>query len=169
VPYKEEGVSYWDLLQCYRLEFAERLQFKSLKGNPDHRDKAEGAIDKAVVTAIVNAINGHYQLSIFYMGDKENAPGWRTIQPYVYGLSKYTGNQLLRAYWVSGKSVSHHFPRWRLYRLDRIGNITSNTTQIFDKAKPLYNFFWDRSMSARFVWWRKNKNLPPLTVKLSAP
>lgn len=142
-----------------------REQFKSLKNaNPDHKDRAQGSIDNSVRIAIINAINGHYQISIYYMGDKQNSPGWRTVQPYVYGLVKGTGNEVIRAYQITGGSVSHHFPMWRLFRLDRIGNITSNTTQVFDKAKPLYNFFWDRGMTARFVWWRKNKDANPIKL-----
>lgn len=133
-------------------------QFKSGK-DKDHRNRIEGSINPEVTKAIIAAIKGKYNLSIFYRGDKENAAGWRTIQPYVYGLVKGTGNHVLRAYWLTGKSVSRHYPKWRLYRLDRIINITSNTTQTFTKPKPLYNHFWDRSMSMRFVWAKFPKSM----------
>lgn len=148
--YHEEGLNFLDKLEIFR------DSFKSAKDS-EHRGRLEGAVDPKLIKAITDAINGRYQMSFYYRGDKENVAGWRVIQPYVYGLVKGTGNQVLRAYLVSGKSYSHHFPKWRLYRLDRIINYTSNTNQIFLKAKPLYNYFWDRGMTQRFVWWKKPK------------
>lgn len=133
-------------------------QFKSGK-DLDHRGRIQGPIAKNTITAINNAIDGKYNLSFFYRGDKENAAGWRKVQPYVYGLVKGTGNQVVRAYWLTGKSVSRHYPKWRLYRLDRIINIAAATTETFKKPKPLYNYFWDKSMSMRFNWVKFPKAL----------
>lgn len=147
---------YLDALDILRDSFSsDKEEFKSAK-DKDHRQRLEGFINPVVTKAIIAAINAKYNLSFFYLGDKENAPGWRTVQPYVYGLVKGTGNHVVRAYWIDGKSVSRHYPKWRLYRLDRIINITSNTTQTFDKPKPLYNYFWDKSMTLRIAWYKKD-------------
>jgi predicted DNA-binding transcriptional regulator YafY len=143
--YSEPGLCLSDRIAVFR------EQFKSIK-DLKHTGRIEGPISPAVKKAIINAITYKYQISIYYLGDKSNSAGWRTVQPYVYGRVKGTANQVLRAYQIDGPSYSGHFPKWRLFRLDRIFNITSNTTQTFTKAKPLYNFFWDRGMILRYVW-----------------
>jgi predicted DNA-binding transcriptional regulator YafY len=129
-----------DGLHIYR----ERL--KSLKGKGDHGGRIEGSIDKAVRLAIYNAIKNRLMLQIYYKGDLSEKPGWRFIQPYCYGLNKFTGNHVLRAYQLSGPSESEHIPYWRMFRADRIGNIAT-TKQTFDTPVFLWNPTGDLGMS----------------------
>ena len=53
----------------------------------------------ASVASVNDAIKGRYQVTINYKGDPKHgiAPGLRTIQIYVYGLTK-VGNPCVRAY-----------------------------------------------------------------------
>jgi hypothetical protein len=133
-------LSLSDKISLFKARFAKARNYDPL------HERLQGFVNPVVRKAIVAAIKGKYQISIFYLGDKQNRPGWRTVEPYCYGQVKGTGNDVLRAYQVKGISVSHHFPMWRLFRLDRILNITSNTTHKFTKPRPLYNFFWDFGM-----------------------
>jgi WYL domain len=92
---------------------------------------------------IVNYINDHEYIYIYYTGDETNKRGYRTIRPYVLGTSK-AGNLVVRAWQDRGKSVSfnnkptrknsfeHDYwqdeegatkPGWRMFRLDRIEKI----------------------------------------------
>lgn len=57
--------------------------------------------------SIVDAINNHEYLYIYYTGDEGNKMGYRTIRPYVLGTSK-AGNKVLRA-WQDNPKNSFHF------------------------------------------------------------
>jgi hypothetical protein len=89
---------------------------------------------------IVNAIQNHEYLYIYYSGDDNNKMGYRTIRPYVLGTSK-AGNKVLRA-WQDNPKNSYSFdnkptrpdsqnhdywtdeqgmkPGWRMFRVDKI-------------------------------------------------
>lgn len=93
---------------------------------------------------IVNAIQNHEYLYIYYEGDDGNNYGYRTIRPYVLGTHKKSGNAVLRAwqdnpknshdfenratrkdsenhdYWVDGEGIK---PGWRMFRLDKITKV----------------------------------------------
>lgn len=89
---------------------------------------------------IERAIQNHEYLYIYYKGDESNQMGYRTIRPYVLGVST-AGNDVIRAWQEKGKSASyslakrgeeHDFwtddhdskikPGWRMFRLDKIGS-----------------------------------------------
>lgn len=99
---------------------------------------------------IIDAIQKHDVIYIYYAGDETVNRGYRTIEPYALGVST-AGNLVLRAWEQAGASDSKdHEPKsqptsqygWRLFRLD---GITSwlNTMKKFatDKSKirPKYN------------------------------
>lgn len=89
---------------------------------------------------IIDAIQNHEYLYIYYDGDDANKMGYRTIRPFVLGTSK-SGDYLLRA-WQDNPKNSFHFtnrptrkdsyqhdywsdeqgakPGWRMFRLDKI-------------------------------------------------
>jgi len=82
-----------------------------------------------------------------YMGDEEEAPGWRDeVKPVCYGSRK--GVKYIRAWVGSGKSVSGEkpgskkpLPGWRFFRQDRIKKWEVNSTETFkdppdEKFKP---------------------------------
>lgn len=73
-----------------------------------------------VETAILNAIKNKQQVALYYMGDKEEGPGWRKgVYPLL--LATYKGKKYVRAWQESGKTLSQ-VPEWKLFRLDRIRN-----------------------------------------------
>ena len=103
----------------------------------------EGVSDKT----IVDAINNHEFLYIYYQGETTKETGYRTIRPFVLGTNT-SGNLALRAWQDKGRSDSlrpdaprikrkgHEYdvdhdgvtkPAWRLFLVD---NITSNGTKI---------------------------------------
>lgn len=100
----------------------------------------EGVNDES---AILDAIQNHEWIYLYYAGDEHTARGYRTIRPYVLGIST-AGNPVLRA-WQDNPKNSWHFsnrptrndsknhdywtdhegdkPGWRLFRVDKISNI----------------------------------------------
>jgi hypothetical protein len=100
-----------------------------------------GLITEAVDdNVIIKAISTHEYVYIYYEGDESNQKGYRTIRPYVLGVSK-AGNKVLRAWQDKGKSLSYSLANrgeehdywydtdgkikqgWRLFRLDRISSV----------------------------------------------
>lgn len=92
-------------------------------------DPAEFAIrlDESLITesaasnAIIQAIDGHYQVLITYV-TPDNVAVKRQIEIYAYGLSK-AGNEVIRAFQIdSGKNRNHKSEsgKWKLFRVDRI-------------------------------------------------
>ena len=92
---------------------------------------------------IVDAINNHEWIYLYYTGDETTASGYRTVRPYVLGTNK-SGNKVLRA-WQDSPKNSFHFdnkptrpdsqnhdywtdsegekPGWRMFRVDKITKI----------------------------------------------
>ena len=94
-------------------------------------------------TGIVDAIQNHEWIYLYYAGDETTASGYRTVRPYVLGTNK-SGNKVLRA-WQDSPKNSFHFdnrptrpdsqnhdywsdnegekPGWRMFRVDKISKI----------------------------------------------
>lgn len=92
---------------------------------------------------IIKYIENHEYLYIYYSGDGENKKGYRTIRPYVLGVST-AGNRVIRA-WQDNKKNSYSYdnrptrsdsyghdywndeggvkPGWRMFDLDKIEKI----------------------------------------------
>jgi predicted DNA-binding transcriptional regulator YafY len=69
---------------------------------------------------IIDAINNNKIITIYYKGDKETAPGWRTgVIPVCFGITN--GKKYLRAWQTAGKTLTYT-PEWKLFRVDRIRN-----------------------------------------------
>ena len=81
-------------------------------------------------TVLVEAIKNRHRLTIYYH------PGMRVIEPHAYGESA-EGNELLRAFQVSGASESGQVPDWKLFRIDAAGQITKRADQ-FPGPRPGY-------------------------------
>ena len=95
---------------------------------------------------IISAINNRNICTIYYEGDTISNPGYREIEPYVYGLSKRE-NPVIRAYQLEGKTDSpENMPGWRLFRVDRMVDFI-NSGDIFNEPKPLYNPSGDKDMT----------------------
>jgi hypothetical protein len=71
----------------------------------------EGVSDKT----IVDAINNHKYLYVYYDGDSSNEKGWRTIRPFRLGTlqsqTENNGQLALRAWQDKGRSDAFSFPR----------------------------------------------------------
>ena len=95
---------------------------------------------------IIRAIDAHNICTIYYEGDTISNPGYREIEPYVYGLSK-RDNPVIRAYQLEGKSdTPENMPGWRLFRVDRMVDFI-NSGDIFNEPKALYNPSGDKDMT----------------------
>lgn len=73
---------------------------------------------------IIDAINNKKIIALYYMGDKETAPGWRSgIIPVCFGTknTKKGSFKYIRAWQTAGKTLSQ-VPEWKLFRVDRIRN-----------------------------------------------
>jgi len=119
--------------------------------------------------SIVDAINEHKILYIYYNGDDTVQPGYRTIKPFVVGSHKKSGNMVVRAWQDAGNSDSYnnikyhnyankrrdghevHYdhkgrsrPGWRLFRLDKITSLmptgeTFRPENIINNKRAKYN------------------------------
>jgi predicted DNA-binding transcriptional regulator YafY len=103
-----------------------------------HRGRDERPIKPSVKEAIKNCIENRWLLQFYYIGDSEQAPGSRKVEPYLWGIRKETGTEQLRAWQFEGKTVSYN-PGWATFRLDRITATAPMTSRTFDHARPLYN------------------------------
>lgn len=80
---------------------------------------------------ICSAIESNNLISFYYDG------GTRNVEPHCYGLSK-KGNELLRAFQVSGYSESGNPYGWKLFSVEKISDITIED-DTFDSPRPDYN------------------------------
>ena len=80
---------------------------------------------------IINAIKNMEILSFTY---KDNH---RIVEPHTYGMGS-DGDDLLRAYQVRGYSSSGRLPKWRLFEVNEINNL-SPTGEKFNGARPDYH------------------------------
>lgn len=123
-------------------------------------------LKESVSTASVSdSIEGRYQVTINYEGDPAHgiAPGLRTIQTYVYGLTK-AGNPVIRAYQPYGDTASN-VPSWKFFRLDRIKS-WKPTYALVTTPAPGFNPNGDKSMSV--VYSIANFNTPPEETQVGA-
>lgn len=96
---------------------------------------------------IIKAIENKQKLTIYYIGDKTISRGWRTIEPFCYGVNK-KGNPCLRAWQERGVSDSYppgkskdpltHVPGWRMFRIDGIKSLSVGWDK-FKEPRPKYN------------------------------
>jgi hypothetical protein len=117
-----------------------RTYFAGIRKKSYAKNRKEGPILANTEIAIVNSIKNRWLLNIYYDGLEEGpgGPGRRWIEPYVYGLSKFTGNHLLRAWQYQGATLSI-VPGWKLFRADLIRGTAPLTSKTFNKPRILYN------------------------------
>ena len=104
-----------------------------------------------------DAITNKRYVKMYYQGDEEEAPGWRTdVEPVCYGSRK--GIKYVRAWVGSGKSVSadkdptkKSLPGWRFFREDRIKKWEVDATRTFTQPpKADFNPKGDKLMDTIF-------------------
>lgn len=94
---------------------------------------------------VVDAIQNKDVVFIYYSGDETINRGYRTIEPFVLGVST-AGNMVLRAWQQAGATDSgspsdrsnDQIPGWRLFKLDGITSM-SRTLRRFEAPRPKYN------------------------------
>jgi len=103
---------------------------------------------------VMKAIRNRNLVSIYYAGDTTNNPGWRTIEPVCFGLSRTKngpGNPVVRAWQKDGATDRPNtMPGWRLFRTDRIRNF-DNLYDSFDEVRPNYNPNGDKTMKTVYI------------------
>jgi len=130
-------------------------------------------------------INNREYIYIYYGGDSKNRKGYRTIRPYVLGVSN-ANNKVIRAWQDKGRSFSfdnkptrtdsheHDYwgeggkskPGWRLFRLDKIEriypigkNFVDNNNNVL--VPPKYNEGGDKDMKS-IIAFVSTKDKPPI-------
>ena len=99
-----------------------------------HKEPVEGSISPIVLKSILAAIQNRWTIRILYAGVddvKKVAAGIYTLQPYAYGLNRYSKNRILRAYIVGGGGLAD-IPT---FRLDRIKSIVVLKNKTFNHAQ----------------------------------
>ena len=94
---------------------------------------------------VADAIQNKDVVFIYYSGDETINRGYRTIEPFVLGVST-AGNVVQRAWQQAGATDTGNAPQrpndeipgWRLFRLDGITSM-NKTLRKFDGNRPKYN------------------------------
>lgn len=97
-----------------------------------------------------NAIRNRNVVYFYYEGDKNISPGYRQVEPVALGYSK-ANNLVLRAFQLrENPSYSQHKPMWRLFRVDKISDI-SKSLRKFNTSRKGYNRTGDKSMNSMII------------------
>lgn len=81
---------------------------------------------------INQAIKSRSVITFYYKG------GARKVEPFLTGVHRDTGNDTLRAWFISGVSKSGQYNTWKMYTIDQMSNIQI-TTESFSGTRPGYN------------------------------
>jgi len=101
-------------------------------------------IKKSSEDIIKHAIKNKYHINFYYLGDNNIKKGNRLVKPAAFGYSK-NNKPLLRAFQVQGPSRSKREPKWRLFRVDRIGKIAPTILK-YRSLGNLYNKKGDKGI-----------------------
>lgn len=97
------------------------------------------------IDLIKKSIKNRNTILFYYEGDKNISRGYRWVEPVAFGYSK-DGNGLLRAFQIKEKpSKSGHKPQWRLFRTDKISNVSASLRK-FNQPRKGYNKTGDKAM-----------------------
>jgi hypothetical protein len=96
-------------------------------------------------STVADAIQNKDVVYIYYNGDETINRGYRTIEPFVLGVST-AGNIVVRAWQQAGATDTGNAPQrpndeipgWRLFRLDGITSM-NKTLRKFEGNRPKYN------------------------------
>ena len=137
---------------------------------------------------LIDAIQNHEYINIYYTGDNGIQAGNRTIRPYVLGTTG-EGNRVLRAWQDNYKSVSfrmgggrenHEYwqsdieskevPGWRLFRVDRISRVYPTGRKFVDSdgkviIPPKYREGSDEQMGGGIIAFVRSTT-PKMVTKI---
>lgn len=101
---------------------------------------------RSVKDILVDSIKHRYVIYFYYEGDDQISKGYRWVEPVCFGYSS-KGKPLVRAFQLrEDPSRSHHKPMWRLFRADKIHDI-SQSVKRFNRVRKGYNRGGDATMS----------------------
>ena len=106
----------------------------------------EEAIAPSNESMIERGIERKVYMRFYYSGDKNIERGYRTVRPAALGLNK-KGDGLFRAFQVMGPSKSGKSNPWRLFRTDKMDDITTSTKKFKSPGKG-YNPSGDKTMAS---------------------
>lgn len=95
---------------------------------------------------IMDAVNNKSVVTIYYDGDHIINKGYRDIEPFCYGRSKW-GHDSIRAWQTEGVSDTPQgkvgdeltkIPGWRMFRVDRIKSFEISD-EVFTVSRPKFN------------------------------
>lgn len=143
--FNQKKIVNWNILGTTAATTAEKEKQKKGKEAPPSPPKVTKRNLGQKGDDFCDAITNKRYIRMYYQGDEENEPGWRTdVEPVCYGSRK--GVKYIRAWVGSGKSVSGEknpqkksLPGWRFFREDRIKRWEVDSTRTFDKP-PSSNF-----------------------------
>lgn len=101
---------------------------------------------QSVRNVLIDSIKNRHVVYFYYEGDDQIAKGYRWVEPVCFGYNSH-GKELVRAFQLrENPSKSHHKPMWRLFRVDKISDI-SQSLKRFNKPRRGYNKLGDKTMS----------------------
>ncbi len=160
--YTQKKITNWNVLSTTPATTAQKDKEKAAKDKkpkkeppakpPTPKKRNLGTEGDKICDAILNK----RYVKMYYQGDEEEAPGWRTeVEPVCFGSRK--GVKYVRAWVGSGKSVSADknpqktLPGWRFFREDRIKKWEVDATKTFTKPpKADFNPKGDKLMDTIF-------------------
>ena len=118
-------------------------------------------VEVAELSNIQTAINNRKVCVIYYDGDEPGGRGLREVEFVAVGRSK-AGNLVARGWDKEGASHTGYkgeqpLPGWRLFRLDKILSF-KELPEVYNTARPGYNFNGDKSMSSVITIAKFNNN-----------
>jgi hypothetical protein len=154
------------------------MQQKQLIGNNDLKaqiQKLRSLNEFVSRNTVADAIQNKDVVFIYYSGDETINRGYRTIEPFVLGVST-AGNVVLRAWQQNGatdtgnapKRPNDEIPGWRLFKLDGITSMAKTLRRFeADPAylathRPNYNP-QDKQMTQIIMAVQPNAAQPPVT------
>src|SRR5579863_9714781 len=116
------------------MKFREKIDQFRFKVNEavGKKEIKEGPISPVITKGVVDAINNRWNITISYLpvdGVKKVLPSTYIVQPYCYGLNRYSKNHILRAYVLNGSG----FDGFVTFRLDRILTLVADKSKTFDE------------------------------------
>ena len=144
----QKKIINWNILSTTPATIAAKEKEKDKKGKKAGPPQPPKVVKRNLGSKgddFCDAITNKRVVRMYYKGDEENEPGWRTdVEPVAYGSKK--GIRYIRAWVGSGKSVSGEknptkkaLPGWRFFREDRIQKWEPDATKTFNKP-PASNF-----------------------------
>ena len=120
----------------------------------EETEKARGLLTEGVSeNEVISAINGMYNVNIYYRDYEDKQPSKRYIQVYNLSTTK-AGNKAIRAYQIFGGSkTTPKEGAWKVFLLDKITGWIPTKVKFtkpvsdLDSTIPKYNKLGDKNMA----------------------